>query len=367
MGDVFESIREENVTMRRLLTGSVAALCCVGYGSGKAYLTVKVVDSGTSEPIPNMHVRCDFANFSRGWGIAAKDNRDDAVTDSKGFCRLSGFTEAGEASCVVRGNAGYYNSGWYSFDYKERSVLKFGRWMPDDVVITVRLDRVINPIPLYVKYAAGEYRRSSRAYYDLLIKKRDFSVTNGVPVVTNEKLSFDLVKGVLLPPHGNGETCDIQFVFNENVLGWKEGRGYDGTYVSKMYRTTATITTPGEGNGLVEMPSQENAGIKLRTAPLGGYANNLTRWRGWFGGGDGTKTDSDKNRCYAFRIRTEYDENGNIKSACYGKIYNDFDISSLQGVRFLYYLNPTPNDRNLEWDMQHNLSPNPGGTWVPKP
>ena len=234
-------------------------------------------------------------------------------------------------------------------------------------VITARVDRVINPIPLYVKYAEGIYRESSQAYYDFLIKKRDFSVTNDVPVVTNEKLSYDLIKGSWLPPHGDGEICDIQFVFNENVLGWKEGRGYDGTYVSKMYRTTATISMPGEGNGLVETPLRENAGIKLRVAPLECYINNLTRWRGWFGGGDGTKTDSSKDRCYAFRIRTKYDDNGKIKSAYYGKIYDDFDVSSLEGVRFLYYLNPTPNDRNLEWDMKNNLCPKPGDIGEPRP
>lgn len=229
-----------------------------------------------------------------------------------------------------------------------------------DQIHTGRLYRVINPIPLYVNAASGEYRGRSRAYYELSIKKRDFSVTNGVPVVTNEKLSYDLIKGAWLPPHGDGETCDIQFVFNENVLGWKEDKGYDGTFVMKLYRTTAAISMPGRGNGIVEMPSRDNAGIKLRIAPVDGFGNSLTRWRGWFGGGDGTKTDSDKNRCYAFRIRTEYDENGKIKSAYYGKIYNDFDISSLEGVRFLYYLNPKSNDRNLEWDMQSNLCPKPG-------
>jgi len=32
----------------------------------------------------------------------------------------------------------------------------------------------------------------------------------------------------------------------------------------------------------------------------------------------------------------------------------------LRSVEFLYYLNPTPLDRNLEWDMKNNLCPNPG-------
>lgn len=104
--------------MRRLLTISLASICCVGYGSGKAHLTVKVVDSDTAEPIPNIHVRCDFANFSRGWGVAAKDNREDGITDSSGHCHLSGFTEAGEASCVnIKRNRMYDTIKAHCHDY----------------------------------------------------------------------------------------------------------------------------------------------------------------------------------------------------------------------------------------------------------
>ena len=345
--------------MKTLMVVLPVLACCSAYGfGGRVHITVNVLDSMTGAPIPNMKVHGGFRNSSPGWGIASKDNSDEKVTGDDGMCRLSGSTEAGHSCCIVRNNDGYYDSGWYSFDYDERSFFSLGRWMPDNVVVTVRLDRIVNPVPLYVKFATGEYRERNRACYELSIKKRDFSVTNGVPVVTNEKLSYDFVKGAWLPPHGDGETCDIQFVFNENVLGWKEDRGYDGTFVMKLYRTTAAISMPGEVNGLVEASLRENAGIKLRIAPEAGYENGLTCWRGWFG--DGTKTDRDKKRCYAFRIRTEYDDNGNIKSAYYGKIYDDFDLVNFEGVGFLYYLNPTPNDRNLEWDMKNNLCPKPG-------
>ena len=49
-------------------------------------------------------------------------------------------------------------------------------------------------------------------------------------------------------------------------------------------------------------------------------------------------------------------------SAIYGKIYGDFnfegfDKKGLTGISFLYYLNPNPLDRNLEWDMKNNLCP----------
>ncbi len=345
----------------------VTALFGHALWAGRASFSVRVLDADTGLPIKGVKIEGAFLNYSRGWNESAKDNNVDAWTDSKGLAKLSGNTEAGVGGYRIPRTPGYYNAEWTEIEFREQSMLRLGAWVPSDVVSTVRLDRVINPIPLYVNTAIGEYRERSPSYYERSIKKRDFSVTNGVPIVTNERLSYDLVKGAWLPPHGDGETCDIRFVFNESVLGWKEDRGYDGTFVMKLYRTSVSISMPGQGNGIVEVPSQENAGIKLRIAPEFGYGNAMVRWRGWFGGGDGTKTDSDKNRCHAFRIRTEYDDNGKIKSAYYGKIYNDFDISSLEGVRFLYYLNPESNDRNLEWDMQHNLCPSPGFIGDPKP
>ena len=335
--------------------------------AGRANFHVCVLDADTGLPIKGAKIEGAFLNYSRGWNESAKDNNVDAWTDSNGYAKLSGNTEAGGGGYRILRTPSYYNAEWTEIEFHEQSLLRLGAWIPSGIVSTTRLDRVVNPIPLWVRAANGEYRARSQAYYELSIKKRDFSVTNGVPVVKDEKVSYDLVKGAWLPPHGDGETCDIQFVFNENVLGWKEDKGYDGTFVMKLYRTTTAISMPGQGNGIVETPSRENAGIKLRIAPEAGYRNNLTRWHGWFGGGDGIKTDSKKGRCYAFRIRTKYDDNGKIKSAYYGKIYDDFDVSSLEGVRFLYYLNPTSNDRNLEWDMQHNLCPKPGDIGNPRP
>ena len=59
------------------------------------------------------------------------------------------------------------------------------------------------------------------------------------------------------------------------------------------------------------------------------------------------------------RIRTEFDESDNVRKAIYGKIYGDFKLEDkkdgIKDVSFLYYLNLTPNDRNLEWDMRNNL------------
>jgi len=52
-------------------------------------------------------------------------------------------------------------------------------------------------------------------------------------------------------------------------------------------------------------------------------------------------------------VRTVLDSNGNAKSALYGKIYGDTMM-----MNFHYYLNPTPNDRNVEFDPKQNLLKN---------
>ena len=75
--------------------------------------------------------------------------------------------------------------------------------------------------------------------------------------------------------------------------------------------------------------------------------------------------------CDTDLARLEKSSGGNIAGADQAtdyddaKIYDDFDLVNFEGVGFLYYLNPTPNDRNLEWDMRNNLCPNPGKQLIP--
>jgi hypothetical protein len=61
---------------------------------------------------------------------------------------------------------------------------------------------------------------------------------------------------------------------------------------------------------------------------------------------------------YFFRVRT-VEQDGKIVSARYGKIRGGIEVdprwSSTCSVTLTYYFNPTPNDRNLEWDMKKNL------------
>ncbi|QHI69276.1 hypothetical protein [Tichowtungia aerotolerans] len=68
---------------------------------------------------------------------------------------------------------------------------------------------------------------------------------------------------------------------------------------------------------------------------------------------------SDETKNYFCRIRTVLDENEKIEAAFYGKIYGAFYVRSAlrenPKIIFNYYLNPTQNDRNLEFDPKQNL------------
>lgn len=91
-------------------------------------------------------------------------------------------------------------------------------------------------------------------------------------------------------------------------------------------------------------------GSALRSAqeaPAGGYQSEWMLYAPNTGKTT-SETRHDNNRDYYFRVRTVVDETGNVKSALYGKIYED-------DAHFSYYLNPTPNSRNVEFDRNHNL------------
>jgi len=105
---------------------------------------------------------------------------------------------------------------------------------------------------------------------------------------------------------------------------------------------------PGDGIQEFTVPAVEK-GSGLRSAheaPVDGYQPEVVQTE-----------MTNPNRNFYFRVRTKLDENGNVVSARYGKIYGDL-------AQFTYYFNPTLNDRNVEFDPKQNLL---GGEQVRQP
>jgi hypothetical protein len=177
------------------------------------------------------------------------------------------------------------------------------------------LKKIGKPIPMYAKY-----------------------VENGPPVF-NEPVGYDLMIGDWVAPHGKGQTADIIFTGH---LDKKSKNDYDYKLI---------VSFPKSGDGIQEFTvpdiEKDSALRSPHEAPADGYQSQVIRTMSRHPGQAATE-DLDLNRNYFFRVRTVLDSNGNVKSALYGKIYGDF-------MQFKYYLNPTPNSRNVEFDPKHNL------------
>ena len=301
-----------------------------------AKVGVFVVDDRTGEPMKDVSVTGSF-RMDNGW-LAFKGgeppNRDSAVTDVNGRCRLRGRTNCGRMGVWARNPpSGYYapRRGW-GRRFSEKNLL--GIWQPDNLVATIRLQRVERPIPLFVKACK-------------LDVKREIADVNG------GRFALDL------PPFGEGKVADIEFARlpHEDLGSGMNDSDVRGT----SFRDSMAVRFPGEGNGLVESNPAPNLRLRIRTAPEDGYRPDYLCWTG-----RNRKLEYvgsyDENRCFCFRIRTRRDDRGRIVEAYYGKIYGDILMYTgynfiVCGVKFLYYLNPTPLDRNLEWDRKTNLGP----------
>lgn len=165
----------------------------------------------------------------------------------------------------------------------------------------------------------------------------------GGPPAFNKPVGYDLMVGDWVNPYGKG--IDNDFVFT-GELSQKAKNDFD-------YKLTVTFSKQDDGiqEFSVRTDDLHNPISELRSAqqaPAKGYQNQMVRTMSRHPG-QGTKEDmNDPRRNYYFRVRTAVDDRGNIVSAHYGKIYGDF-------MQFRYYLNPTPNDRNVEFDTKQNL------------
>jgi hypothetical protein len=164
------------------------------------------------------------------------------------------------------------------------------------------------------------------------------SVNLGMPVF-DKPAGFDFMTGDWVAPFGKGIDTDIIFTAH---LDQRAENDAD-------YKLTVSFPKTGDGIQEFTLPDSEK-GSGLRSpheAPTTGYQSQWVQTRSRKPGQPETG-NLDANRNYIFRVRTALDHQGNVVSAHYGKIYGDF-------LQFRYYLNPTPNSRNIEFDPKQNL------------
>ena len=326
-----------------------------------------VIDDLTQVPMKDVCVGAGFTTDNGPvWEGRFKFEHNKFFTDKNGMCEIRGNSNCGKAGCYIENPpVGYYKTlCGIPMRYKKKNI--FGVWQPDNLVVTLRLQRVENPIPLFVKKAILKNHKDGIGGFD----------------GTNCVVGFDFMNGDWLPPYGKGEMSDLEFkstlVIKDKAWFMIEPRKYDWVY---FYNLGTTVKCLNKDDGFAAVKPSPYAGIKIRKADMNFETRefsliNIGRNKRYHQNGEDwdcqNYKDDKSDRAISFRIRSRYDDKGNLKNAYYGKIYGDFEIQGdekrgLVSISFLYYLNPTPLDRNLEWDMKTNLCPNPGPLSYPMP
>jgi len=257
---------------------------------------VKVVDD-SGQPV-------NAARIAIGYYVAPPPGETIATSSIKGETDANGiFSASGRTGSTdlffSADKEGYYP---VHLDYELAGLKKndSAKWNP---TITLLLKKIGAPIPMYAKQIRS-------------LKVPKF----------NKPIGFDLMAGDWVAPYGKGINTDL--FFTEKHLD--ENSGY-----------ILNVSFPNPGDGIQEFViSDMEKGSALRSpheAPLDGYQPEVAQ-----------TAMTNPNRNFFFRVRTILDEKGNIKTAIYGKIYGDL-------AQFTYYLNPTSNDHNVEFDPKHDL------------
>jgi hypothetical protein len=272
-----------------------------------AAITLRVVDSqGT--PVQGAKLFGGFFNYDRN------DPPATGLTDANGEIALK-HNCTGDFNFSLTKDGYYDTTLRYWFFKNGFDCAKNGRWLPWNPTVEVPLKEKRNPVPMYTK-----------------------TITSKMPVY-DEPVGFDFEQGDWVAPYGKGVRSDMQLTYSE-IEKKDSWRRYD---------FSVSFTNQQDGAYLRNMDTYS----RLRSEHEAKADQYESAFRFVY-----ERTDEKiiqerritENEMLVFRVRTEANAQGNVVSARYGKIYGPFKFADSweRLIEFSYYLNPTPNDRNLE-------------------
>lgn len=281
-------------------------------------ITVKALVVGEDKkPIKEANVIVFYDHY-----LKERDYEKSVLTNEEGKASLTGLTSL-RVEVMVR------KEGYYETFYTKSKGRALERDKDHDMKIILR--KKITPIPMYAK-----------------------KVEAIVPVL-NQKCGFDLEKSDWVAPYGIGKHAD--FIFTANKM-YTDRNNYE-THVKLTFSNTHEGIQQ-DSFAQRESPYFVSAFQTSRIAPKDGYKNEgifITRKRKKTG-----RRGSTLRNAFVFRSRVILDKNGKIMSAHYGKLRKAVNVSRGAAkpdqnpiIQFTCYFNPTPNDRNLEFDPKRNL------------
>jgi hypothetical protein len=288
-------------------------------GHPQAKLTVRVLDEQL-HPVEHASIRIGFSEK-----LSDKEVFTEALTGPSGEFSAEGFSPA-RLSADVRKD-GFYLSGspFVVFTNAEE-----GRWQPWNPTVEIIMRPVGKSVALYAK-----------------------TVHTQIPIL-DQPCGYDLEAGDWVSPYGKGMKKDFIFTIHQK---WRGNYDYD-------VQGELMFKNPLDGLMETSIPDiGKNSVFRWeRLAPGNGYEPKFQLQNTWYPSGSGKKPvrsfkSPDVWDGYFFRVRT-VEQDGQIVSTHYGKIRGGIAVypnDPKPKIAFTYYFNPTPNDRNLEWDQKRNL------------
>ena len=290
-------------------------------------LTVKVVE-GDGAPVSNAVVKIEaLKRLFVGAGSSPNDFRTIvAHSDSNGVVRVQ-FDLASNNFIYWTSADGFYRSPFRRGHYKlKKDHLFYVELAEREKEDVVALRRIRNPVPMFGYTVAS--------CIDLPQDNGDYG--------------FDMVVGDLVHPHGKGKAAD--FYVRKN-------------FDAKSRSTKSELFFKGRGNGAYKCKAYMDS--ELRSCyEADTNATFLTRFRYEYGTPELLKNpdpnygpticDVWDDEYLVLRTRCQYDDDGRLVSCHYSKIYGRIEIFAWLKFR-AYAFNPTPNDPNLEFDVNRNL------------
>lgn len=279
----------------------------------EAKVTLRVVDT-EGKAVTEASVNLTFA-------FRQKNKPLIGLTDSNGLFVAQGTLTDDIIYRVSK--IGYYETFDRFFMAKAATrCVENGRWIPWNPVLQVTMKEIRKPIPMYVKKVECKLPK-----YD-------------VPI------GFDFKVGDWVAPYGKGLISDMTLTYSETERE------------DSLCKYDFKVTFPSPSGGayiqkkdLYSILGSANEATSEGYSPSRSFVYERTDSKII----QDVRVTSDD--CLVFRSRTETDELGVLQKANYGKIYGPLKFADGRDreVVFTYYFNPTPNDRNLEFDGKNNL------------
>jgi hypothetical protein len=267
--------------------------------------------------------------------FSPRDALGEKFTGDDGEATFSGNPVFGDMSYSISKEGYYTTTDRYYFDSVPGACQILGRWCPWNAIHTVVLKRRLNPI---------ERAGHSEAWRPI----------SGDCPASGQWFGYDFLIGDWTPPQGKGQTPDISFCF---IPGEEASKTVSTSYGPMEIRETPCrllMRFIGRGNGYIRETKDVWSHFWFDyTAPSDGYEHELSLRVGETENFHLVGPDFGERDYLIVRIRTQFDEKGEIEHARYGILSgpirsNWSDAGTLGEMK--YWLNPADNDPNLEQD-----------------